>query len=145
MISTKIHPLFDLVKIFMQNEPLAVALLQSQPVKPPPANRLNLMEEVLAVAELNQSLLGAVFASSFLGSDHGQGWGFFEKYVREPFAMQSLPNSERYRPFEEDFYLLDYSDNGAAPADVRAKIRAARSFCIFFIANSCRINIIIRE
>ena len=63
----------------MQNEPLALALLQSQPVKPPPPNRLNMMEEVLAVANLNQSLLGAVFACSFLGSDHGQGWGFFEK------------------------------------------------------------------
>ncbi|XP_028967843.1 ubiquitin conjugation factor E4 A [Galendromus occidentalis] len=101
VISTRIHLLLDRVRIFMQNEPLALALLRSQPVKAPAANRMNMMEEMLAVAELNQSLFGAVFGCSFLGSDHAQGWGFFENMTNMTMQDVAIQEKNMWSPMKQ--------------------------------------------
>lgn len=66
----------------MQNEPLAEAMLAAQPIHQPRSARPQAFEEMQAIAELESSLLGALFKLSYLGVEGGQtGWGIFERCV----------------------------------------------------------------
>lgn len=66
----------------MQNEPLAEALFQAQSIRPPWTTRPQPFQELQAIAELESSLLGALFKLSCLGVENGTtGWGFFERYL----------------------------------------------------------------
>ncbi|XP_022696423.1 ubiquitin conjugation factor E4 A-like isoform X2 [Varroa jacobsoni] len=99
IMSPQQHRLFSLARLFMQNEPLAEAMLAAQPIHQPRSARPQAFEEMQAIAELESSLLGALFKLSYLGVEGGQtGWGIFERMMTATLQDVAIEEQNLWLP-----------------------------------------------
>ncbi|OQR76719.1 ubiquitin conjugation factor E4 A-like [Tropilaelaps mercedesae] len=99
LLSPQQQRLFALARLFMQNEQLAEAMLMAQPTRQPWSSRPEIFQELQAITELENSLLGSLFKLSCLGNETGTtGWGFFERMTTSTVQDVAIEEQNLWLP-----------------------------------------------